>query len=334
MTDKTEQLDEFQASHGDPSMVPEPVATKSNKRPADKDQGDKAMPTLTRAGMVAQVVQKLAGMNKEGVASAYSTMFGKGAAAGGSAAKNMATIKAKGMKEEVEEIFGDEELSEEFKERAETVFAAAVAAKVAVESARIEDEFEARLAEEIESLSAEMTDKVDSYVTYAAEEWAKENEVAIESAIKVEMAESFLSGLKGLFEQHNIDVSDEKVDIVAEASVKAEQLEADLNEAISEKISLQAQIDELLREKAVMEACETLTVTQQDKLQSMAEGIEYDTLEEFNKKLNVIKETYFASKSVVTEQVDEEPLDEAEEKAAIDPTMDRYASAISRTIRR
>jgi len=330
MTDKTEQLDEFQASHGDPSMVPEPVSTKSAKRPADKDQGDKATPKLTRAGMVADMVKKLSGMNREGVSSAYSTMFGKNAP--NKSAANMATIK--GMKEDVQEIFGDEELSEEFKERAETIFTAAVNAKVAAEVARIEEEFEAKLAEAKEEVETELTDKVDSYVSYAAEEWVKENEVAIESAIKVEMAESFLTGLKGLFEQHNVDVSDEKLDIVAESAEKAEKLEEELNEAVAAKIALSEEIETLKIEKAIFEAKDGLTVTQQEKLQSMAEGIEYDNLEDFSKKLEVVKETYFASKSVVTETVDEEPLDEAEEQAAIDPFMERYASAISRTVKR
>jgi len=330
MTDKTEQLDEFQASHGDPSMVAEPVSTKSSKRPADKDQGDKATPKLTRAGMVADMVKKLSGMNKEGVSSAYSTMFGKNAP--NKSAANMATIK--GMKEDIDEIFGDEELSEEFKERAETVFTAAVNAKVAAEVARIEEEFEAKLSEAKEEVETELTDKVDSYVSYAAEEWMKDNEVAIESAIKVEMAESFLSGLKGLFEEHNIDVTDEKLDIVAESSEKAEKLEEELNEAVAAKISLSEEIEVLKIEKAISEARDGLTVTQQEKLQSMAEGIEYESLDDFTKKLEVVKETYFASKSVVTETVDEEPLEEAEEQSAIDPTMEHYASAISRTVKR
>lgn len=332
MTEKTEQLDEFQASFGDPSMVPGPVATKSNKRPADKDQGEKAMPTLSKSAMVAQMMQKLTGMNKDGVASAYGTMFGKSAAAGGGSAKNMATVK--GMKEDVEEIFGDEELTEEFKERAETVFTAAVTARVAAEVARIEEEYEAKLVAEKEELEKTLTDKVDTYVTYAAEEWVKQNEVAIESAIKVEMAESFLNGLKGLFEQHNVVVDDEKLDLVSEANAKTEQLEEQLNEAVKSKLDLQKEIESLKREKMVGEASASLTMTQQEKLRSMAEGIEYETLEDFAKKLDVIKETYFASKSVVTEQVDEEPLDEAEEKAALDPLMEHYASAISRTVKR
>lgn len=289
MTEKTEKLDEVKASFGVNAEVPEPVATKSNKRKADKDQGDKAMPKLD----------------------------------------------TKGMKEEIEEIFGSEELSNEFKERAETVLAAAVSARVAEETAKIREDYEAKLAAATEELEKSLADKVDSYVTYAAEEWVKQNEVAIESAIKVEMAESFLNGLKGLFEQHNIAVDDEKLDLVAAANEKAEGLEEQLNASLKEKLELTKEINDLKRNKMVKDASESLTVTQQEKLQSMAEGIEYDNLEDFAKKLDIIKETYFASKSVVTEQkVDEEPLDEAEEKAALDPLMERYASAISRTVKR
>ncbi len=289
MTEKTEKLDELKASFGVNAEVPEPGATKSNKRKADKDQGDKAMPKLD----------------------------------------------TKGMKEEIEEIFGSEELSNEFKERAETVLAAAVSARVAEETAKIREDYETKLAAATEELEKSLTDKVDSYVTYAAEEWVKQNEVAIESAIKVEMAESFLNGLKGLFEQHNIAVDDEKLDLVVAANEKAEGLEEQLNASLKEKLELTKEINDLKRNKMVKDTSESLTVTQQEKLQSMAEGIEYDNLEDFAKKLDIIKETYFASKSVITEQkVDEEPLDEAEEKAALDPLMERYASAISRTVKR
>jgi len=289
MTDKNEQLDEFKASFGVNAEVPGPVATKSNKRKADKDQGDKAMPKLD----------------------------------------------TKGMKEEIEEIFGSEELSAEFKEKAETVFTAAVSAKVAEEVAKIKEDYEAKLAAATEELEQSLTSKVDTYVTYAAEEWVKQNEVAIESAIKVEMAESLLKGLKGLFEEHNIAVDDEKLDLVAAANAKSSELEEQLNAAVNEKLELTKEINALKRTQMIADASESLTVTQQDKLQSMAEGIEYETLEDFAKKLDIIKETYFASKSVVTEQkVDEEPLDEAEEKAALDPLMERYASAISRTVKR
>lgn len=328
MTDKTEQLDEFQASMGDPSSVPEPTATKSSKRKADKEGGDKATPKLTRSGMVGQMVSKLSGMNKEGVSSAYSTMFGKGAP--DKSAANMATIK--GMKEEVAEVFGNDELSEEFMERAETVFTAAVNARVAVELARLEEEFEAKAHDAQAEIEEELTAKVDQYTTYVAEQWLKENEVAVESSIKVELAESLLGGLKSLIEDHNIAVDDEKIDLVSEAQASNEEIEARLDEETNARLNLEKEIEELRKERSIQAAGETLTVVQQEKLQSMAEGIEYDNLSDFEKKLDVIKETYFASKSIVTEEVVEEPLDEAEEKAAIDPSMERYASAISRTL--
>ena len=328
MTDKTEQLDEFQASMGDPSSVPEPTATKSSKRKADKEGGDKATPKLTRSGMVGQMVSKLSGMNKEGVSSAYSTMFGKGAP--DKSAANMATIK--GMKEEVAEVFGNDELSEEFMERAETVFTAAVNARVAVELARLEEEFEAKAHDAQAEIEEELTAKVDQYTTYVAEQWLKENEVAVESSIKVELAESLLGGLKSLIEDHNIAVDDEKIDLVSEAQASNEEIEARLDEETNARLNLEKEIEELRKERSIQAAGETLTVVQQEKLQSMAEGIEYDNLDDFEKKLDVIKETYFASKSIVTEEVVEEPLDEAEEKAAIDPSMERYASAISRTL--
>ena len=330
MTDKTEQLDEFQASMGDPSMVPEPTAAKASKRKADKDQGEKATPKVTRAGMVGGIMTKLSGMNKEGVQSAYNTMFGKGSP--DKSASNMATIK--GMKEDVAEIFGSDDLSEEFMERAETVFTAAVNSRVAVEVARLQEEFDDRIEERTTELESELIEQVDQYTTYVAAEWLKENEVAVESAIKVELAESLLGGLKNLIESHNIAVDDDKIDLVSEATAKSEEIEEKLNEEIKARLDLEQEIELLRKEKAIHESGSDLSVVQQEKLQSMAEGIEYDSLSDFEKKLDVIKETYFASKSIITEEVDEEPLDEAEEKAAIDPSMERYASAISRTLNR
>jgi hypothetical protein len=328
-------LDEFKAT-GDASMIADPVSTKSNKRPADKDDGEKAMPTLSKAGMVAAVVQKLSSFGKGEVNDAYNTIFGKGPAAGGGSSKNAASIKTKGMREDIEDIFDGEELAEEFMEKAETVFTAAVTARVIAEQLRLEEEFEAKLEEATSSYIEETNTKVDKYLSYAAEEWASENEVAIESAIKVEIAENFMSGLKGLFEENFVDLPEEKIDLAAEQIERAEKLEADLNEAVASKIELQNDIDSLLKSAYVAEQSESLTVTQKEKLSALAEGIEYDSLDDFQAKLDVIKTQYFASKSVtaVTEETFEEPLQEAEEKAAVDPLMERYAGAISRTVKR
>jgi len=165
----TEELKEFKAT-ADASMVADPVPTKSNKRPADKEGGEKAMPTLSRAGMIGAVVQKLSSFSKGQVNDAYDVIFGKSAP--NNSAKNMASISAKGMREDVEEIFAGEELAEEFLEKAETIFTASVNSRLMAEQVRLEEEMETKLNEAKEEIAEQMTDKVDQYLSYVAEEWA------------------------------------------------------------------------------------------------------------------------------------------------------------------
>jgi len=219
----TEELKEFKAT-ADASMVADPVPTKSNKRPADKEGGEKAMPTLSRAGMIGAVVQKLSSFSKGQVNDAYDVIFGKSAP--NNSAKNMASISAKGMREDVEEIFAGEELAEEFLEKAETIFTASVNSRLMAEQVRLEEEMETKLNEAKEELAEQMTDKVDQYLSYVAEEWASENEVAIESAIKVEIAENFMNGLKKLFEENYVSVPEDKLDLASDALVRADELES------------------------------------------------------------------------------------------------------------
>lgn len=161
-----QQLDEFKAT-ADASMIADPVPTKSNKRPADKDVGDKKTPQLSRAGMIGAVVQKLSSFSKSGVNDAYSTIFGKSAP--NNSAKNMASISAKGMREDVEEIFAGEELAEEFLDRAETIFTASVNARLMAEQVRLEEEFEAKLEEAKKEFYTESNDKIDQYLSYVSE---------------------------------------------------------------------------------------------------------------------------------------------------------------------
>jgi|TARA_R110000822_G_scaffold3972_1_gene16950 hypothetical protein len=325
------QLDEFKAT-GDASMVADPVPTKSNKRPADKDGGDKAMPTLSRAGMIGAMVQKLSGFSKGGVNDAYSVIFGK--AAKDTSAKNMASIAGKAkFKEDVAEIFDGQELAEEFLDKAAIIFEASVMARVLAETARIEEEFAAKLEESTDGLKEEMTDKVDNYLSYVAEQWMEENEIAIESSLKVDIAENFMSGLKELFENNYVTVPDEKLDLAADAIAMSEELESKLDASITEKIEMQKEIESLKVKNLVSEQSDGLSISQREKLSALVEGIEYNDADEFSTKLNVIKNQYFAS-TPISEEVDETPIDEAEEKAAIDPLMGRYASAISRTIKK
>ena len=331
--EEAEQLDEFKAT-GDASQIADPIATKSNKRPADKEQGEKAVPKLTRAGMISAIVQKLNGFGSNGVSDAYDVIFGKSAP--NNSAKNMASINPKGMKEDVEDIFSGVEMDEDLLEKATTIFEAAVTSRVGVEVARLEEEYEVKLSEAMDEFMVTVNEKVDEYVTYAAEEWAKDNEVAIESAFKVELAENLIEGMKSIFEENYVDLPEEKLDIAADAVDRADQLEDQLEEQVQKTIDLSKEIESLKVSASLNEQCEDLTMTQKEKLQSLAEGIEYDDLDEFNKKLNVIKENYFASKSESPDitQENDEPLEEAEVKAAIDPSMERYASAISRTIKK
>ena len=289
------------------------------------------MPTLSKAGMIGAMVQKLTGFSKGGVNDAYSTIFGKDAK--NTSAKNMASIAGKAkFKEDVEEIFDGQELAEEFLDKAAVIFEASVSARVIAETARIQEEFDAKLEEATGGLKEEMTDKVDGYLSYVAEQWMEENEVAIESSLKVDIAENFMTGLKELFENNYVTVPEDKLDLAADAIAMSEELESKLDISINEKIELQKEIDSLKVKNLVSEQSDGLSVSQREKLSALVEGIEYNDVDEFSAKLSVIKNQYFASKSVIAEEVDETPIEEAEAKAAIDPAMSRYASAISRTI--
>jgi len=328
-----EQLDEFKAT-ADASMIADPVPTKSNKSPADKDVGDKAVPSLSRAGMIGAIVQKLSGFSKSGVSDQYDVIFGKSAP--NNSAKNMSSIAGKAkFKEDVEEIFQGQELAEEFMDKASVIFEASVNARLVAEKAKLEEEMEQKLEEEKVAIEEAMTDKVDTYLTYVAEQWLDENEVAIESSIKVDIAENFMNGLKSLFEENYVSVPEDKLDLAADALAQLEGLEEQLNAEMAEKIELSKRIESLEIDKLVSESSDGLSVSQKEKLSALVEGLEYENLDEFKSKLEVVKEQYFASPSVIAEEVDETPIEEeAEKKAAVDPMMDQYASAISRTIKK
>jgi len=332
-----EQLDEFKAT-GEPSEVPEPTATKNNSRKADKSAGEKSTPKLddktpgqTKSQLMASMMMKASSMNKSTLAAAYDAMMGK----------NAASIKPKGdaksvtYKEDIDDIFGAD-IDEDFRLKAETIFSAAVNAKVIAETARIEEEFEAKIDAIKKEIEEDTASRVDHYLNYVTEEWVKDNEVAIESNFKVEIAENLMSGLKKLFVENHIEVSDEKLDVAAELATSLEAAEAKLNEEIESKIALQQIVEEYKRKDVILEASDGLVDTQKEKLQSLVEGIDADNIEEFSKKVSIIKENYFGEKQLVTESVDEEPIETEEEtvKVSVDPTMSHYAAAITRTVKR
>jgi hypothetical protein len=238
--------------------------------------------------------------------------------------------------EDVEAMLQGENLSEEFKQRAATIFEAAVLSRVEP----IVEEIENQLIEEfeiaVETIKEDMANKLDDYLNYMVEEWMKDNELAIESGLRAELAESFINSLRDVFVEHHIDVPEDKVDLVEELCVKLEEAEAALNEEINRGIELTKELNEQKKIEAIYTACEGLTQTQVEKMKSLAENVDFNTEEEFVGKLEVLKESYFKSGVKVADSsaLDDEVLIEEDKKTikSSDSEIDFYAKTISQTL--
>ena len=237
-------------------------------------------------------------------------------------------IKSISVKEDVEALVAGEDLSEEFKEKAATIFEAAVKSKVRDEIERITGESKTNKDEEIETFKDELTEKVDTYLNYVVDEWTKENELAIERGLKGEIAEDFISGLKQLFEDHYIDVPDEKYDVLEAQSEKISELEGKLNEAIQKNVSFKDSNSKLVREQVISDVSEDLADTEIEKFKSLTNDIDFTDEESFREKLDTLKDSYFP-KIVVDDTYDDENGGTAQDVDTTD-TMKKYLSAISR----
>jgi hypothetical protein len=245
-------------------------------------------------------------------------------------------MKKEKMKEDLDALLSGENLSEEFVQKASTIFEAAVIARaeevIAEAEVALTEQFEAAVEEIKEDLAA----KVDDYLNYMVEEWMKENELAIEKGLRAEIVEDFITGLKGLFEEHYIDIPADKVDVIGELTDKVDELESALNEQISKGVELTKELNEQKKIEAIYTACEGLPQTQVEKLKSLAEGVEFTTEEEFGTKLSTLKESYFKSDVKVADNssLDDEVQIEEEKKsvASADPMMDLYSKTISQTL--
>lgn len=241
------------------------------------------------------------------------------------------------VREDVEEMFDGEELSEEFRDKATTLFEAAVNARLTVEVAKLEEEFEARLDEELEAIAEEAVNNLDTYLGYVVERWMEENRVAIESTLRSEITEEFIDGLKNLFTEHYIDVPSDKVDVVESLTVKVQELEEQLHEAISVNRELSEAVLDAERQEVFEELSESLTLAQSEKFAALAEGIEFDgDLDVYRTKLSVVKEKYFTPKTH-SSNIEEETFEGetlTESTVSVDPSVNRYVQAISRTIKK
>ena len=236
------------------------------------------------------------------------------------------------MSDDIDALVGGEDLSEEFKNKAKVVFEAAVSAKVSEIKEELESQKRDEIVEASNEIKEELVNKVDSFLGYVAEEWVKDNELAIERGLKSELTENFISGLKALFEDHYVEVPDDKLDVVDELASKIEEVEAKLNEEVSKNIDLTSERDELVRNKVVNEVSSDLTSSEVEKLTKLIEDIDQD--ENFESNVKTIKESYFSGEKS-TLQLDEEVVSDSEENASteekvLDPSMAAYTAAIGK----
>ena len=198
------------------------------------------------------------------------------------------------IEEDVEALLAGEELSEEFQEKARTIFETAIKAKVAEVQEELKAQYETTLEEEVNTIKEELVSRVDSYLEYVAEEWLKENQLAIEHGLKTEMTESFLTGMKGLFEEHYVTIPEEKYDVLNSMVEKLDEMEDKLNEQIKSNIALNQRLAESVADVIFSEVCEGLALSQKDKLASLAENVEFDSEENYREKLVTLRKSYFS----------------------------------------
>jgi len=350
-----EQLDEFKASMGDPSEVPEPTSVKVKPRKGDKKVEDdpKDSPTAvkvpgTKAGMINAMLSKMNEMPTKQLKASYSSAMAKmenvefeeDTIEEVHSARDLPKITAEDVSvtEDVSAMFeGADDLTEGFKDKATTIFEAAVVAKVNEQLEKISTNFEAELSEEVETVRKEMTENLDQYLDYVVEQWMEENRLAVEQGLKAEMVEDFLKGLKGLFEDHYVEIPDEKVDVVEELAAKTEELESKLNEQIEKNVELRGVVAQYDRGQMVESVSNGLTDTQKAKFETLAEGIDFSDEESFTNKLNIVRESYFGKGEDVTSSYqldDDEPLLEETSEKTIPSEMAGYVNAISRSIKK
>ncbi len=241
------------------------------------------------------------------------------------------------VKEDINAMMNGEELSEDFKTKASTIFEAAVSAKVIQEvNERIgvfEEDYKKQIKEAKEDHLSAMSEKVDGYLNYVVEEWMKENELAVEKGIRSELVEDFMTGLKNLFQEHYIDIPEEKVDLVDDLFEKVEELEKKLDESVNDNVEYKKQLSEYKKEETLRDVSEDLADTEKEKLKTLSDGVDFENDEQYKEKLEVIKENYFPTvqeqqSKPLTEEVENTETDEEVDKH--DPAMDLYVRALKR----
>jgi hypothetical protein len=234
------------------------------------------------------------------------------------------------IEEDVNALLAGEELSEEFQEKARTIFEAALRSKVSDIKEALEEQYTIALAEEVEEIKTELSERLDAYLEYVAGEWMEENALVIEHGLKTEMTESFLQGMKGLFEEHYVSIPEDKYDVLESMVEKLDEMETKLNEQIERNVSLNKRLAESVADGIFEQVAEGLADTQKDKLASLAESVEFESEEEYREKLETLKESYFPSR-VVSPSTKSDTLSEGVSSAyeSHSPAMAAYLKSLS-----
>ena len=310
-----------------------------------------AMPK-TKIGMINAMVEYMKGHKKDDIAASYSKLMSAfepddededeeddEEEAKESKKKSVKEVKKVtkediDVSDDVKALFGEEDLSEEFKESATTIFEAAVVSKINEVLDSVSVDMDAELEAEKEDSIQTLSTRLDDYLEYVVEEWVKENEIAIESGIRAEIVENFMEGLRGLFTENYVDIPEEKVDLVDELAAKVQELETSVNEEMEKNIDISKQLQEMKKEQIIESISDRLSENQSDKLKSLADGVEFESEEDYTKKLETVKENYFPSEEVVSEIADDEPLEIEDDDKNVNGSMANYMNAISRSIKK
>ena len=239
------------------------------------------------------------------------------------------------VEEDLNALIAGEELSEEFQDKARTIFETAIKSKAAEVKEQVEEEYKGKLEEEVASVKKELVERVDSYLEYVADEWMTENKLAVEHGLKTEMTESFLDGMKGLFEEHYVSIPEEKYDVIESMVDKLDEMEGELNKQIDKNVVLNRRLAESVADVILSEVSEGLALSQKEKLASLAENVEFDSEESYREKLVKLKESYFSNNASSAQRDTAETISEsADQQSAteqqVTPAMESYMSVLSR----
>ena len=238
------------------------------------------------------------------------------------------------VEEDIQALLEGEELSEEFQEKAKTIFEAAIRSKIAEVKSELQEQYEATIVEEVAVVKTELTERIDAYLEYVADEWMSENQLAVEAGLKTEMTESFLTGMKGLFEEHYVTIPEEKYNVLDSMVDKLDEMEGKLNEQINKNIALTKRLSESTSDVIFADVTEGLAVTQKDKLAKLAENVEFDSEDTYREKLVTLRESYFPTNGSSVQRNETETLTEGTEtghqQPAVTGVMESYLQTLSR----